>query len=135
METKQPHCKKCKGLENLKISSSSICIDGKKRYSYMCTKCNTISCKRYRNTPKGKENIYKAVYKSISLHKDKQNARILLNYHIKQGNLIKPKYCEICKNNSKLEAHHSDYTKPLLVCWLCKKCHSNLHSCIDKVHN
>jgi hypothetical protein len=35
--------------------------------------------------------------------------------------------CEICKSPKKLERHHWDYNKPLLVATLCKECHTIQH--------
>lgn len=35
--------------------------------------------------------------------------------------------CEYC-GESKVQAHHHDYSKPLEVIWLCQKCHSDLHN-------
>ena len=34
--------------------------------------------------------------------------------------------CEMCKNNPAEERHHTDYSKPLEVILLCKKCHAKL---------
>jgi hypothetical protein len=42
---------------------------------------------------------------------------------IKNGKMIRAGKCQICGSERKIEAHHADYTKPLEVQWLCKKCH------------
>lgn len=38
--------------------------------------------------------------------------------------------CERCGNHES-HAHHSDYTKPLSVIWLCRRCHANEHHPLD----
>lgn len=35
-----------------------------------------------------------------------------------------PEFCEGCGLKKRLEKHHHDYSKPLLVVWLCKPCHA-----------
>lgn len=121
---KQPYCQKCKMTEDLHINS----VNKKSgRISYMCNDCNTERCKKYRKTKEGKKNIYKAVYKSTKKFQDKQNARMSLNYHLKKGNIIKSTICIVCLKDGKLEAHHDDYSKPLKVKWVHRKCHAKLH--------
>lgn len=80
--------------------------------------------KKYRQTEEGKEKVYTAIYKSIKKYQEKQNARELLNYHLRKGNIKKPKCCQCCKKNKPLQAHHHDYTKPLDIIWTCATCHS-----------
>ena len=91
----------------------------------MCRNCNTERLINYRNTKKGKDNVFNAVYKSINKFREKQNARQLLNYHVRVGNTSKPNKCQC--GSLKVEGHHEDYKKPLLVQWLCRSCHSDLH--------
>ena len=43
------------------------------------------------------------------------------------GVLIKPSICQSCNSKEKLEGHHKDYSKPLEVIWLCRKCHKKNH--------
>jgi len=57
-------------------------------------------------------------------------AQNLLERAIKKGIVIRKTHCEIClevkifKNGrTGIQAHHSDYNKPLDVMWLCQKCH------------
>ena len=41
---------------------------------------------------------------------------------------IKTGKCCLCLENKNIEGHHQDYSKPLVVTWLCKKCHERSHS-------
>ncbi len=48
---------------------------------------------------------------------------------LKAGKIIKSDRCSSCdRDGVPLEMHHSDYTKPLLVDWLCRRCHRRLHA-------
>lgn len=91
-----------------------------------CRACNTELHRKYRATERGAERVREAVRKSTKKHKHKQNAREVLHRCLKAGEIIKPDSCENC-SNSKVEAHHSDYSKPLEVNWLCRQCHADLH--------
>jgi hypothetical protein len=39
---------------------------------------------------------------------------------------------EVCKSDENLQKHHPDYTKPLEIKWLCRKCHIELHKQIKR---
>lgn len=57
---------------------------------------------------------------------DKKNyARTLFNIKLKAGK-VKKLNCCLC-GDSETEAHHIDYSSPLIVTWLCKKCHKKVH--------
>ena len=58
-------------------------------------------------------------------HPEKATARIKVRQAIFNGKLI-PLPCEKC-NELKTEAHHTDYSKPLDVMWLCGPCHREEH--------
>ena len=48
----------------------------------------------------------------------------ILGIAVKERILIKPDKCEDCDKIARIEGHHPDYSKPLKVRWLCRKCHS-----------
>jgi hypothetical protein len=55
----------------------------------------------------------------------KRKAQVAVANALRRGNLRKLP-CEIC-GNQKSEAHHTDYSKPLDVMWLCRKHHADWH--------
>ena len=59
-------------------------------------------------------------------HPEKEKAYEKVRLAIKSG-ILKRLPCEIC-GNTKPQAHHEDYSKPLGVKWLCQKHHDIRHS-------
>ena len=55
----------------------------------------------------------------------KSNARAYANSEQRRGK-ISPVDCQRC-GNPKAQKHHPDYSKPLKVIWLCRKCHNLIH--------
>lgn len=56
--------------------------------------------------------------------KAKRRAHSRVYYAISTGKLFRPSNCQSCGSDaSKPEAHHTDYSKPLAVTWLCPACH------------
>jgi len=60
-------------------------------------------------------------------------ARRKLRHQVKLGNVKRPCCCDRCKIKTIPDAHHSDYSKPLDVIWLCNDCHTNEHKCSEEV--
>ena len=58
---------------------------------------------------------------------EKIKARRSVFIAVRSGSLKRKKNCENCNSNSKIQAHHHDYSKPLEVLWVCKDCHSKIH--------
>lgn len=54
-------------------------------------------------------------------------ARRQLQRAVRLGTISRPGHCTACPAICVPEGHHPDYTKPLQVNWLCRKCHRKLH--------
>lgn len=57
----------------------------------------------------------------------KQAARMALHNAIRRREIVRPETCQECGVAKKVTAHHSDYSKPLDVEWLCYECHGLRH--------
>ena len=92
--------------------------------------CSRECYSKYRSEilPKEEQNAYGTGYSQEERSKRKK-ARSILNHYLRD-NHIDRKPCEVC-GNSKTEAHHDDYDKPLEVRWLCFKCHRRYHKFHD----
>lgn len=58
-------------------------------------------------------------------HPEAYRAHNAVNNAVRDGKLGKLP-CAIC-GNPKSHAHHTDYSKPLEVKWLCAQCHQRIH--------
>jgi len=56
----------------------------------------------------------------------KAKARIAVYNAIKDGRLVRGP-CEVCGTDSRVQGHHDDYRRPLVVRWLCFKHHMEHH--------
>ena len=83
--------------------------------------------KRYQKTDAGKASIRRAHLKYWAENPEKRAATNILNSALKRGKVIKPSNCQECGSTGRIEGHHTDYTLPLNVEWLCNKCHRNRH--------
>jgi hypothetical protein len=58
-------------------------------------------------------------------HPDRAKAHDAAGNAERDGKLLRPTLCEGCSlPKQRIEKHHPDYSKPLLVVWLCKPCHA-----------
>lgn len=87
----------------------------------------------YQKTEKGKEVAKKVAKKMKILYPEKFKARYSLNDAVKSGKIIKPKKCQLCDIETKLEGHHHDYSKPLDVKWLCNRCHNLIEKPLEEL--
>ena len=69
------------------------------------------------------------------MQREKQSARDKVQKALQSHRLLKPSICSMCRQQStRIEGHHSDYSKPLDVSWLCPPCHAQIHphQCVNK---
>lgn len=61
-------------------------------------------------------------------HPEAKKAHAIVNRAIESGRIKKPTKCSSCLKIKRLSAHHNDYSKPLIVEWLCSSCHKIKHT-------
>jgi hypothetical protein len=83
--------------------------------------------KKYSKTDNGKLSHKKALQKYRYANPLRRAAHQIISNAVYRKKIIKPDNCSICNSTIKIEAHHDDYTKPLLIRWLCEKCHKEWH--------
>jgi len=81
----------------------------------------------YRKSDAGKLSNIKGVDKYKSSNPLKIKAHSVICVAIHSGRMENPGNCSECKITGKAEAHHDDYSLPLDVRWLCRKCHIAWH--------
>lgn len=120
-------CGKCKQEKLLSgFSKNRSRGDG---LQYWCKDCHV---ERYLN-PVAREAQRKAAEDYYRKHPEKAKARYAVKYAIKTGKLVRSIFCEECGLPAETEGHHPDYTKPLVVDWLCLECHKELNTILQKV--
>jgi hypothetical protein len=77
-------------------------------------------------TPKRKQHIRSVTKRWREENPVAYRAQTAVGNAIRDGRLFKEP-CAIC-SETKVHAHHKDYSKPLEVVWLCARCHHRLHA-------
>ena len=57
----------------------------------------------------------------------RRRARQRFNKALATGRVKRATKCELCQSQTRLHAHHSDYSQPFSVQWLCLGCHGVIH--------
>lgn len=79
-------------------------------------------------TPEYREEKKKTTRKWLDNNPEKRSAHLMVQNAVNRGEIIKPSSCSICgRNDCRIHGHHTDYSKPLEVMWLCPKCHMDQH--------
>ncbi|KKM01346.1 hypothetical protein LCGC14_1795390 [marine sediment metagenome] len=83
--------------------------------------------REYYKRPEAREQRKKRMieYRTRPAVRIKNLARWFVNHEIRSGRLNRQP-CAFC-GEEQGEAHHKDYTQPLMIVWLCKACHHQVH--------
>lgn len=100
-------CSRCKQFFPRDELGFSWLYKAKQKRYYYCNGCNAARMRDYRTRSPLKAAAHSITQRSI-----------------KNGTLLRPGLCQfpLCAN-AKVQAHHGDYSKPLLVHWYCLKHH------------
>lgn len=117
--------------------------------SSVCRKCHTATTMRTRDKEAARASnaayMRRARTKNPDLFRERERrasrtrkvtpkriaARRLLNAAVRHGFIVKPKVCSECKQARRITGHHEDYSKPLVVVWLCYPCHGKRHRVVE----
>lgn len=94
--------------------------DSKRRYMTKREDIRNYEKARFRTTHR-KAKVLEYQRTRRARDPEKNRARQLVNDAVRSGKVTKTA-CEMC-SNPKVQAHHTDYSKPLDVQWLCFRCH------------
>ena len=133
---REKRCSKCKLVKPLsEYHKHSGAPDGLR---YMCKLCRKKDAAEYyvkdpearRRASKRYKDMYPESHRRSEARYRKRNplkikAHNDVTHAIERGELVRLP-CEKC-GNSRSEAHHENYLKPLDVIWLCRVCHVEVH--------
>lgn len=58
---------------------------------------------------------------------EQSRAHYAVSRALRTGRLQRSAMCEKCGTAGRTDAHHEDYSQPLVVIWLCRSCHGLAH--------
>lgn len=86
-----------------------------------------IKSEKARKNKTAKKTSNEAKKRWAIANKHKVKAEVLALKALRAGSLKASDLCEVCETKPPAEMHHHDYTRPLLVVWVCVQCHKFLH--------
>lgn len=113
-------CPSVNGAGICRLCKDCISENGKKYYRENRKKI-LKRIHKYLKTPKAKELSRIKTQRMMEKYPEKFRTRQLTRNYIKMGK-IKKKPCEIC-GETKVEAHHTDYSDAINVHWYCRLHH------------
>lgn len=100
-----------------------------------CKECTALDMRLHREVNGDRIREYDRVRGSVrhktpfkSKFPEKRLAQSRLGHAIRDGAIVKPFFCVRCWDIGKIHGHHTDYSRPLDVIWLCPKCHADMHA-------
>ncbi len=134
-------CKKLKQANLVYFKSERRNNNGLTAYCRECKQwIDRIFSREYRekdpiwkkeNNKRNVQLVRKLVKEYNQKYPERIEAGLLLRQAIKKGKVIRGK-CALC-GEERVDGHHPNYSKPLIVIWLCHKHHKQLHAGIIKV--
>lgn len=114
------------------LQSLCKCCESEKARAYKKTRAGANSQSTaeaaYKRSPKGKEAIKRSKQAQRERNPDRLAARSALRHALVAGKVRKWPVCAMpCCQETRVQAHHADYSRPLDVVWLCKAHHSAAH--------
>ena len=98
--------------------------NGTSKQYYHCRKCNRERTKKYYTN--NSDRVRAIIKKSIQRHHYKHLARSAVGNAIRAGTIVRPDTCSRCEAvGIPIQGHHTDYSRPLDVQWLCISCHAD----------
>ncbi len=116
---------KNKGSKDGHQSRCRSCFSKYNKARYHADPSRFISdVRKYRE--ENKENLFETRMRMCEKNPNHKNANMALDLALKLGYVEKPDHCLGCgcpAEESRVTAHHHDYSKPLEVVWVCSSCH------------
>lgn len=123
--------KRCIGCGKVKpLSEFYAHPRAKDGYLNKCKECTRADVKAHREAHPEKD--LETRLKACAKNPTHKNANRAVEAALRSGRLEKPNHCQGCgrsADETRIGAHHYDYTRPLDVIWLCAACHRP----VDKV--
>lgn len=125
----QAYCRECDHATSKAQRKTEV---GKEYARNWCKSSVGAESRRRRlETDSGRAKHSKQAKSHRTSNPQKAAARLAVRNAVDAGDLIRPLQCRRCAESpaprrdgrSRIQAHHSDYSKPLQVEWLCPNCH------------